>query len=283
MTRDWSGMTPNSRCCCIGPRGGFAFALAVAVTACLTAVGTPPAEQAAGETPLARTRRLVAEKKPVRVVAFGDSISEVKPRWNGGAKTPEANWAAVLVKRLGEAHPESAFTLRNFGVGGENTAEGLARLDGLADHAPDLVLVAFGANDCCHHFLEPDATARALADLVAGIRTRYGVDVVVVGTGGDNPRKPFFRHLDETLAAQRKAAEQAGAPFVDVRKAILAVTAEGERWAEFHLAADNCHPNDAGHAVWAEAVASTIGAATGARPTPASSDPVCACEGLPMP
>ena len=131
-------MTPNSRCCCIGPRGGFLFALALAVTACLTAFGTPPAKQAAGETPLARTRRLVAEKKPVRIVAFGDSISEVKPRWNGGAKSPEANWAAVLVKRLGEAHPESAFTLRNFGVGGENTAEGLARLDGLADHAPDL-------------------------------------------------------------------------------------------------------------------------------------------------
>ena len=56
---------------------------------------------------LPRTRQLLAEKKPVRVVLYGDSISEVKKGWNGAAKTPEVNWGAVLVKRLGEAYPGS--------------------------------------------------------------------------------------------------------------------------------------------------------------------------------
>lgn len=214
---------------------------------------------------LDRTRRLIAEKKPVRVVAYGDSISEVKPRWNGGAKTPEANWAAVLVKRLGEQHPGSDFSLRHFAIGGQNTYEGLGRLDGLAPHAPDLVLVAFGANDCCHHFLEPGETGQALAALVADVRTRFSADVVVMGTGGDNPRKPFFRHLDETLAAQRVAAREAHVPFVDVREAVLEATAGGERWADFHLAADNCHPNDAGHAIWAAAALRVIDAALAKR------------------
>jgi lysophospholipase L1-like esterase/dienelactone hydrolase len=207
---------------------------------------------------LARTRRLVAEKKPVRVVAFGDSISEVKPGWNGGAKSPDANWAAVLVKRLGEKHPSSEFTLRHFAIGGQNTYEGLGRLDGLEAHGPDLVLVAFGANDCCHHFLEPHETGRALAELVTAIRTRFAADIVVVGTGGDNPHKPFFRHLDETLAAQRAAAAEAAAPFVDVRAAILEATAGGDRWADFHFNADNCHPTDKGHEVWADAALRTI-------------------------
>lgn len=210
---------------------------------------------------LPRTQRLIAEKKPVRVVAYGDSISEVKPGWNGGAKSPAANWAAVLVKRLGEKHPGSAFTLQHFAIGGQNTYEGLGRLEGLEPHAPDLVLVAFGANDCCHHFLEPAETGQALAAFVADIRKRFAADVVVVGTGGDNPRKPFFSHLEDTLAAQRAAAAEAGVPFVDARAAILAATSGGDRWADFHLAADNCHPSDAGHAIWAEAALRTIEAA----------------------
>ena len=77
----------------------------------------------------------------------------------------------------------------------------------------------------------------------------------------DDPLAP-----DLVLAAQRHVAEQAGVPFVDVRKAMLAATGGGDRWGEFHLAADNCHPNDAGHAVWARAAAATTVAAIAPRP-----------------
>ena len=237
-----------------------AFAWLDKVLVSLQPAAPQPAESAAGAevVGLPRTRRLIAERKPVRIVVYGDSISEVKAGWNGGAKSPEANWAAVLVKLLGDAHAGSAFTLRRFAIGGQNTYEGLGRLDGLKQFSPDLVLVAFGANDCCHHFLEPRETEQALTELVMEIRNRTDADVVVVGTGGDNPRKPFFRHLDETLAAQRQAAARTVSPFVDIRAAILAVTKGGDRWAEFHLATDNCHPNDAGHAVWAEAAATVV-------------------------
>lgn len=230
------------------------------VAAPTTQAAAMAAQPAAAATAalLTRTQRLIAEKQPVRVVVFGDSISEVKSGWNGGAKSPESNWAAVLVKRLGEKHPGSAFSLRHFAIGGENTYEGLGRLDGLGAHAPDLVLVAFGANDCCHHFLEPAETWQAVAAIVAAIRQRFAADVVVVGTGGDNPRKPFFRHLDETLAAQRAAAAEAAAPFVDVRAAILEATAGADRWADFHFNAENCHPTDKGHEVWADAALRAI-------------------------
>ena len=34
-----------------------------------------------------RTRELIAAKRPVRVVFYGDSISEVKPGWNGSRHT----------------------------------------------------------------------------------------------------------------------------------------------------------------------------------------------------
>lgn len=202
----------------------------------------------------------LAAGEPVKLVLYGDSISEVgrSPRWHGGASSPETNWGARLVEKLAAAHPEGQFEIGFFGIGGQNTYEGLGRLDALAAFQPDLVLVAFGANDCSYHFLQPEQTALALTTLVKDIKKRYGADVVVVSTAGDNPHHPFFRHLDETVAAQRAVADETGVPFVDTRRAILEATEGGSRWANYHLNQENCHPNDAGHQVWADATFEVI-------------------------
>ena len=234
-------------------------ALTVAVLAVASAYGgdAMPAQSAATPNdPLARVRQKMAEKKPVHIVCYGDSISEVgrSPRWCGGAKTPDAHWGARLVALLAAEYPDAQFILHHFGIGGQNAYEGLGRLDGLAAFTPDLVFVEFGTNDVGYHFLLPEETGLAISTLVADIRARHHADVVVMGTAGDNPLRAKFRHLDETIAATRKAAEERKVPFVDMRSAVLEATGHGERWAEFHLGADNCHPNDAGHALWARTV-----------------------------
>ena len=236
-----------------------------------------PGVHAAAEQPAAlpRTRARIAEGAQVNVVLYGDSISEVgrSPRWHGGASSSEANWGSQLVGRLAAAHPGARFKAEHFAIGGQNTYEGLGRLDGLQSLAPDLVLVAFGANDCCHHFLEPAETELALVSLAKEIRTRFDADVIVVGTGGDNPREPFFRHLSETLEAQRRAAASAGVPFVDVRQAVLAATDHGSTWADFHCGPANCHPNDAGHGVWARAAFARIQELMQHPPSPGEQKP----------
>jgi lysophospholipase L1-like esterase len=244
------------------------FGLALVLGAVLPC-GAHAADTAVKESgmTLPRTRQLIVEKKPVRVVLYGDSISEVKKGWNGGAKTPEANWGAVLVRKLQAAYPGSVFSVHHFAIGGQNSYEGLGRLDYLEPFKPDLVLVAFGANDCCHHFLLPEETRLALTTLVTEIPKRFGADVVLVGTGGDNPLKPFFRHLDETVQAQKEAAAAAKVPFVDMRAAVLKATDNGQRWAEFHFNADNCHPTDKGHEVWAEAAFTVIQASLNIEPS----------------
>lgn len=216
-----------------------------------------------GPESLPRTRQLIAERQPIRIVLFGDSISEVKTGWNGGASAPERNWGAVLARRLAEAYPAAAFTAHHFAIGGQNSSEGLGRLDGLESFKPDLVLVAFGANDCAYHFLQPEETRLALTTLATEITKRFRADVVLVGTGGDNPLKPFFLHLEETIEAQRRAAVEADVPFVSMRAATLAATENGKRWAEFHFDTGNCHPTDRGHEVWAAAALAVLKAELG--------------------
>jgi len=233
----------------------------LAAFCCLLARAAEPSETKGTKPPmLTFTRQLIAENKPIRVVLYGDSISEVgrSARWQGGATTAEKNWGAQLVKLLGTAYPGVEFSVAHFAIGGQNSYEGLGRLDALAALKPDLVLVEFGANDCCYHYLQPEETQLALTALAKDIRARYGADVVLVGTGGDNPLHPFFHHLEATLLAQRQAAVEAQVPFADIRTAVLTATEQGKRWAEFHLAADNCHPNDSGHRLWAETVLATI-------------------------
>jgi lysophospholipase L1-like esterase len=211
---------------------------------------------------LERVAQRLTRGQPVSVVAYGDSISEVgrTSHWFGGAASPQCNWAAVLVARLRQRFHRSRFNLAHFGIGGQNAFEGLGRLDwlgtlpALGGEAPDLVLLEFGANDCGHHHLPPEATGEAIAALIDGVRARHGADVGVLGLAGDNPLQPRFRHPDETAEAIRRTAQEKGAPYADLRAAILRATEDGRRWSDFHLAPDNCHPNDAGHDVWAGAV-----------------------------
>ena len=217
--------------------------------------------QETNSTMLPLTQKRIAEKQPIHIVIYGDSISEVKSGWSGGATGPEQNWGTQLVNRLSKEYPGIEFTVTPFGIGGQNSYEGLGRLDGLAAFKPDLVLVAFGANDCGYHYLLPEETKLALSTLVAAIQQRFRADVLLVGTGGDNPLKPFFRHLSETVTAQREAAAAAKVLFVDMRQAMLAVTENGKHWAEFHLGEGNCHPNNAGHQIWAETASAAIRAA----------------------
>jgi lysophospholipase L1-like esterase len=209
---------------------------------------------------LPRLAAKIAAGETVTVVLYGDSISEVgrSPTWFGGASKAEANWGPVLATMLAEAYPQATFTVKHFGIGGQNSYEGLGRLDGLGPLEPDLVLVAFGANDCGYHYLLPEETGQALKALVEGIRARYQADVVLVGTGGDDPVQPAFRHLAETLAATAAAARETATPYVDLRTPILAATENGKRWADYHTAVGNCHPNDAGHRLWARSAFAVI-------------------------
>ena len=102
------------------------------------------------------------------------------------------------------------------------------------------------------------SVATVVSGNLAVNRVSPGADVIVMLPGGDNPKRPTFRHWDETLAALRQVAGEKAAPLADVRQAILEATDDGAAWEKYHAGPSDCHPNDAGHAVWARAVLQTI-------------------------
>jgi lysophospholipase L1-like esterase len=210
-------------------------------------------QQPAATITLKRTTAKLASGQELRIVIWGDSISEVGrvARWHGGASKDENNWGAVLAAKLREKYPSTTITLIHAGIGGQNSYEGLGRLDALWPMNPDLVFVQFGANDSGHHRLIPEETRQALTEMCKRVSEK--ADVILVGTAGNHPDDKTFHHVDETVAASRQAAVDAKVLFVDMQAVMLNVTQNYQRWKEFHLNAANCHPNDAGHAVWAEA------------------------------
>ena len=100
------------------------------------------------------------------MVCFGDSVTEGVPHC-----APEDIFPAVLERRLNWRYgPDWTVTIHNAGVSGENTAEGLARLDStVLVHRPDLVAVEFGLND-----IRYDGTKRIYEDqFAANLRTLH--------------------------------------------------------------------------------------------------------------
>jgi hypothetical protein len=73
--------------------------------------------------PLPRLAALRSAGLPARLVAYGDSISEVgrNPGYSGGASAPERNWLRVLCARLAARTPGWRPQAVNWGIGGQNS------------------------------------------------------------------------------------------------------------------------------------------------------------------
>lgn len=188
-----------------------------------------------------------------KIVLYGDSICEVgrTPDWYGGASCMDMNWGQQLGQMLRGEFPQLDIVVEHFGIGGQNAYEGAGRLDWLKPYAPDLVLLAFGANDCGYHYLLPEETGAAVGWMINGIGARHGAAVIVIGPACDNPLAPITQHRDETIAAIAAVAAAHEVPYVDMRAAVLEATENGARWEDLHNGPADCHPNDRGMAVWA--------------------------------
>lgn len=112
-----------------------------------------------------------AAERPVKIVAFGDSLM------SGYQLPASAAFPAQLEKAL--RAKGLAVDVANAGVSGDTASGGLARLDWSVPEGTDAVIVELGANDMLRG-VEPKVTRAALEKIVQRLKSR-GIEVLLCG------------------------------------------------------------------------------------------------------
>ncbi len=163
------------------------------------------------------------------ILAFGDSLTY------GTGAAAEESYPAVLERLTGHR-------VLNYGIPGETSGEGLARLPAVLEREkPALLLLCEGANDILRRMDQAQA-AENLRAMVRLARER-NIDVVLIAV-------PDF---NLTLSPPKFYAEVAGEFKIPVEaRAFPRILGNGA------LKADYVHPNGAGYRQLAEALASLL-------------------------
>ncbi len=109
--------------------------------------------------------------QPIRVVAFGDSLTA------GYRLRPDQAFPAKLQRALvAKGH---RVEVTNAGVSGDTTAAGLERLDWAIPAGTDVVIIELGANDALRG-IKPATTRRNLEQIIRRVRAK-GAKILLAG------------------------------------------------------------------------------------------------------
>lgn len=201
-----------------------------------------------------------APAAPVRVVQLGDSHTE------------DGTFVARAQERF-RARFGEAVTVEGLGVVGAHASQ-LAARDWsafgpeLAARAPALVVLQYGTNEAASRHAAPRALEETLVALAARVREHVpGCSLAVLGPPDlarrDGESWAPAPALDDVIAAERRAAERAGAFFFDAREALRPEgTIDAMARARPRLAwPDHVHLTPRGYALLADRYADALLAA----------------------
>jgi acyl-CoA thioesterase-1 len=158
-----------------------------------------------------------ASPQPV-IVAFGDSLVA------GYGATSGHDLVSDLVAQV-------RVPIRNLGVSGNTTADGLARVDSVVALHPDIVILLLGGNDVLEE--RPVTETEANLDAIMQKLTAADARIVLVGVPGGIVSDPF-------PAMYLRLAAKYHAEYVsNILSGLL---------GHSDLMSDEIHPNDAGYA-----------------------------------
>ncbi len=210
-----------------------------------------PAKREFSATMLPKTLQRLLAGDPLRIVAFGDSITA-----GGDASAPKLIFWERWADALRQKYPHATIEAINGATGGDSTVQGLARLsEKVIAQKPNLVLIGFGMND---HNREgygvslPTFTEN-LSKLVDRVRTESGAEVVLFSAFPPNPKWHFGSHnMAAYAAATETVAREQRCAFADVYHLWLKL---GKHKKPEDLLANNInHPNDYGHWIYFQAL-----------------------------
>ncbi len=211
---------------------------------------------------LPHLRDAIAARTEGLIVALGSSSTA-----GAMASDPAHSYPAALQAALNAAMPTAHFAVVNRGVGGQDAAEELARLDSdVIASRPQLVIWQVGANGAMRH-ADPLEFHRMVAEGVRRLRNA-GIDVILM----DNQRSPKLLAAVEHIVLEeslRHVAQETRMNLFSRSHLMDAWSDEGSKPGLF-TASDGLHHNDLGYECVSRSLARLIVAAMAATNLSAS-------------
>ncbi len=207
----------------------------------------PPAPRATDRLPQLRSR--LKQNEPIRLAAFGDSITA-----GTDVSDPSLIYWNRWLQALGRRHPGARLTGINASTNGDTVLHGLTRLTEKVTAArPNLVLIAFGMNDQNVGATPAARFEQGLLEAMDRVRTEAEAEVILVTPCFPNPQ---WRHtsgrMPELVEIIRGVAERRHVACADTTalwKHLL------ERKKPEDLLVENInHPTDFGQWVYFQAM-----------------------------
>lgn len=222
-------------------------------------------------------------KQGATAVFLGDSVTqgcfELERTQDGRIETifeMNESYSAKFRRILSELFPRAQVTVVNSGLSGDNAANGLARLErDVFPYSPDLVVVAFGLNDCFGGAGTAEQFGENLRKIFEEVRKRGAeaiyltpnlmCDYVNVNIKDDLVRetakvaveRQAEGALDRYLACGKAAAEAAGARVCDCNADWKRMRAAGADTTRL-LCNDVNHPSRNLHWLFAARLVETV-------------------------
>ncbi len=200
--------------------------------------------------PLPVTSAALARGAEVTIVAIGSSSTQ------GVHATDVAHsYPAILQAELSAALPQAHVAVLNRGIGGQDAAEMVARLDrDVLNAQPTLVILQVGANGAMRR-VHPEVFHDLVTHGVERLK-KAGVDVVLM----DNQRAPAILASPDHIRIAKALADvaaQTGTKLFERGRLMDQWQQEGFPYAQF-LSSDGVHHNDQGYRCLAKALADAI-------------------------
>lgn len=201
--------------------------------------------------PITRSLAKLKERKGLRIVALGDSITEGYNA-SGFSKVNVAPYQpcyAQLVANLLQQRFAAPVKLLNLGVAGTRADNGLTKINRLTEANPDLVMIAYGMN---HKETGPQFEASMRILLTAVQQAAPQADVIVVSPMTQAPAQgkvapKFFAYRDalQNLTSPQVALADVTSPFTELLNRKEFSDLSGNNYN---------HPNDFTHRLYAQVI-----------------------------
>jgi lysophospholipase L1-like esterase len=206
---------------------------------------------------LPQTLDSLRRQQPITVCVLGDSISQgcdaSGPR---GVPPGQPPFASLVATGLTLRHG-GPVRLHNLAVSGSSSEDGRWLSPDVAQHEPDLVVVAFGMNDACYE--EAAQFASHITDSLRRVADACPrAEFVLVSPMRPTPECTWVAH--ERFSRYRQALVDMAGPGVAVADVTALWDSVLERKHPHELSGNGTnHPNDFGHRLYAQTILATMG------------------------